>query len=46
MISIFAALNGSILTGARVPYAAARDGLFFAAAAAFIRYFARLVFPS
>jgi len=29
MISIFAALNGSILTGARVPYAAARDGLFF-----------------
>ena len=33
MISIFAALNGSILTGARVPYAAARDGLFFKAAA-------------
>ena len=33
MISIFAALNGSILTGARVPYAAARDGLFFASAA-------------
>ena len=33
MISIFAALNGSILTGARVPYAAARDGLFFHAAA-------------
>jgi APA family basic amino acid/polyamine antiporter len=30
MISIFAALNGSILTGARVPYAMARDGLFFA----------------
>lgn len=30
MISIFAALNGSILSGARVPYAAARDGLFFA----------------
>ncbi|MCZ2147888.1 MAG: amino acid permease, partial [Bryobacterales bacterium] len=29
MISIFAALNGSILTGARVPYAMARDGLFF-----------------
>ncbi len=29
MISIFAALNGAILTGARVPYAAARDGLFF-----------------
>jgi basic amino acid/polyamine antiporter, APA family len=33
MISIFAALNGSILTGARVPYAAARDGLFFRPAA-------------
>jgi basic amino acid/polyamine antiporter, APA family len=31
MISIFAALNGSILTGARVPYAMARDGLFFKA---------------
>ena len=30
MISIFAALNGSILTGARVPYAMARDGCFFA----------------
>ncbi len=30
MISIFAALNGSILSGSRVPYAAARDGLFFA----------------
>jgi amino acid transporter len=30
MISIFAALNGSILSGARVPYAAARDGYFFA----------------
>lgn len=29
MISIFAALNGSILSGARVPYALARDGLFF-----------------
>lgn len=33
MISIFAALNGAILTGARVPYAAARDGYFFSAAA-------------
>ena len=33
MISIFAALNGSILSGARVPYAAARDGLFFRSAA-------------
>ena len=29
MISIFAALNGSILTGARVPYAAARQGYLF-----------------
>jgi basic amino acid/polyamine antiporter, APA family len=29
MISIFAALNGSILTGSRVPYAMARDGVFF-----------------
>jgi APA family basic amino acid/polyamine antiporter len=29
MISIFAALNGSILTGSRVPYAMAVDGLFF-----------------
>ncbi|HEU0123205.1 MAG TPA: amino acid permease [Bryobacteraceae bacterium] len=31
MISIFAALNGSILTGSRVPYAMARDRLFFKA---------------
>jgi APA family basic amino acid/polyamine antiporter len=31
MISIFAALNGSILTGSRVPYAAAREGYFFSA---------------
>ncbi len=31
MISIFAALNGSILTGSRVPYAAARGGYFFRA---------------
>jgi len=30
MISILAALNGSILSGARVPYAMARDGYFFA----------------
>jgi len=30
MISIFAALNGSILSGARVPYAMARDRRFFA----------------
>ncbi|MDQ6708173.1 MAG: amino acid permease, partial [Acidobacteriota bacterium] len=29
MISIFAALNGSILSGSRVPYAMARDQLFF-----------------
>lgn len=28
MISIFAAINGSILTGSRVPYAMAVDGLF------------------
>ncbi len=29
MISIFSALNGSILAGGRVPYAMAKDGLFF-----------------
>lgn len=29
MISMFGALNGTILAGARVPYAAARDRLFF-----------------
>jgi APA family basic amino acid/polyamine antiporter len=29
MISMFAAVNGSILSGARVPYALARDGYFF-----------------
>ncbi len=29
MISIFAALNGSLLSGSRVPYALARDGYFF-----------------
>jgi APA family basic amino acid/polyamine antiporter len=29
MISIFAALNGSILSGSRIPYALARDGFFF-----------------
>jgi APA family basic amino acid/polyamine antiporter len=29
MISMFAALNGSILSGARVPYALARGGYFF-----------------
>lgn len=29
LISIFAALNGSILSGSRVPYAMARDRLFF-----------------
>ena len=33
MISIFAALNGSILSGSRVPYAAAREGYFFASVA-------------
>ena len=31
MVSIFAALNGSILSGARVPYAMAADGRFFRA---------------
>jgi APA family basic amino acid/polyamine antiporter len=30
MISIFAALNGSILSGSRVPFAMAHDGYFFA----------------
>jgi basic amino acid/polyamine antiporter, APA family len=34
LISIFAALNGSILSGSRVPYAMARDGLFFRTTAA------------
>jgi len=33
LISIIAALNGSILSGGRVPYAMARDGLFFKSAA-------------
>src|SRR4029079_11320906 len=33
MISMFAALDGSILSGARVPYALARDGYFFASRA-------------
>jgi len=33
LVSIFAALNGAILTGARVPYAMARDGYFFSAVA-------------
>jgi APA family basic amino acid/polyamine antiporter len=33
LISIVAALNGSILSGSRVPYAMARDGLFFRRAA-------------
>lgn len=33
MISIFAALNGSILSGSRVPFAMARDRLFFSAVA-------------
>jgi len=31
MVSIFAALNGSILTGARIPFAMARGGQFFRA---------------
>jgi APA family basic amino acid/polyamine antiporter len=30
VLSTIGALNGSILTGARIPYAMARDGLFFA----------------
>ncbi len=29
MVSIFAALNGSLLSGSRVPFAMARDGFFF-----------------
>jgi len=33
MISMFAALNGSILSGARVPYALARGGYFFSSMA-------------
>ncbi len=33
LISTFATLNGSILSGARVPYAMARDGVFFRLAA-------------
>lgn len=31
MISIFAALNGSLLSGSRIPFAMARDGWFFRA---------------
>ena len=46
MISIFAALNGSILTGSRVPYAMARDGLSSARSAPFIPHFARPASPS
>jgi APA family basic amino acid/polyamine antiporter len=33
MVSIFAAMNGSLLSGSRVPFAMARDGYFFRAAA-------------
>lgn len=29
LISMFAAINGSLLSGSRIPYAMARDGLFF-----------------
>ncbi len=29
MVSIYGAINGSLLSGARIPYAAARDGMFF-----------------
>ena len=43
MISIFAALNGSILSGARVPYAMAKDGLFFRS---FARVHPRFATPS
>lgn len=32
MISMFAALNGTVLGGSRIPFAMARDGLFFASA--------------
>ena len=32
MISMFAALNGTLLGGSRIPFAMARDGLFFASA--------------
>jgi len=41
MISIFAALNGSILSGSRVPYAAARQGYFFSAIGPLRRAFMR-----
>lgn len=34
-LSIFVALNGTVMSGARIPFAAARDGLFF-------RWFARV----
>ena len=30
LLSIIGAINGCILTGARIPFAQARDGLFFA----------------
>jgi APA family basic amino acid/polyamine antiporter len=33
MVSMFAAINGSILSGSRVPFAMARDGVFFPALA-------------
>jgi APA family basic amino acid/polyamine antiporter len=33
MVSIFAALNGAILSGSRIPFAMARDGYFFTALA-------------
>jgi APA family basic amino acid/polyamine antiporter len=32
MISMFAALNGTVMGGSRIPFAMARDGLFFASA--------------
>ena len=46
LISIFAALNGAILSGGRVPYAMARDGFFFAPWQEFIRPIAAHTIPS
>ncbi len=41
-LSIFVTLNGTVMSGARVPYAAARDHLFFRSSRTFIRAFNRL----
>jgi APA family basic amino acid/polyamine antiporter len=46
MISIFAAINGSILTGSRVPYAMALDKLFFRSIAKVHRSIGRRRIPS